>query len=145
MAVVLTSPRQFHQSAVTCCGKITETGAAGLKGVSGKDGILGPVDDVIVISDYNVLSKLYKSKYHVDHKHRMRATLAGEKVDRIVVSTWGHDFLREWTAEDLAQHTIERQRKFDYDFIKLNPRWSQADYHTRNYIRWIRKRLKGQR
>jgi uroporphyrinogen decarboxylase len=54
----------------------------------------------------------------------LRATLAGQPVDRLPVSTWGHDFLREWTAEDLAGHTIERQRKFDYDFVKLNPRWT---------------------
>ena len=60
----------------------------------------------------------------MDHKTRMRATLAGEPVDRVAVSTWGHDFLREWTAEELAAHTIERQRTYDYDFVKINPRWT---------------------
>lgn len=60
----------------------------------------------------------------VNHKERVRAVLSGEQVDRPPVATWGHDFLREWRAEDLAAHTIERQRKYDYDFVKLNPRWT---------------------
>jgi uroporphyrinogen decarboxylase len=60
----------------------------------------------------------------MDHKKRIRATLIGEKTDRMPVSSWGHDFLREWSAEELAQHTVERQRKFDYDLVKLNPRWT---------------------
>jgi uroporphyrinogen decarboxylase len=60
----------------------------------------------------------------MNHKERVRAVLNGETVDRIPVSTWGHDFLREWSAEELAAHTIERQRRFDYDFVKLNPRWT---------------------
>ena len=50
--------------------------------------------------------------------------LSGGVPDRIPVSIWGHDFLREWCAEDLADQTIERQRQYDYDFIKLNPRWT---------------------
>ncbi len=58
------------------------------------------------------------------HKERIRAVLNGEPVDRLPVSTWGHDFLREWSAEELAAHTIERQEKYDYDFVKLNPRWT---------------------
>ncbi len=60
----------------------------------------------------------------MNHKERVRAVLSGERPDRLPVSTWGHDFLREGTAEDLAAQTIERQRKFDYDFVKLNPRWT---------------------
>ena len=58
------------------------------------------------------------------HKERVREVLAGQHPDRLPVSIWGHDFLREWSAEELAAHTIERQRKFDYDFVKLNPRWT---------------------
>ncbi len=60
----------------------------------------------------------------MNHKERMRAVLNGRPVDRLPVSTWGHDFLREWSADELAAHTIERQRKYDYDFVKLNPRWT---------------------
>lgn len=60
----------------------------------------------------------------MNHKERIKVVLAGGRPDRLPVSTWGHDFLREGTAEDLAAQTIERQRKFDYDFVKLNPRWT---------------------
>jgi uroporphyrinogen decarboxylase len=58
----------------------------------------------------------------MNHRERIKAVLGGEQPDRIPVATWGQDFLREWSAEDLAAHTIERHRKYDYDFIKLNPR-----------------------
>ncbi len=57
-------------------------------------------------------------------KDRVRAALAGEPVDRAPVSMWGHDFLREWSAEDLAAATLEQYRSHDWDFIKLNPRWT---------------------
>ena len=60
----------------------------------------------------------------MNHKERVRAVLNGERPDRLPVSTWGHDFLREWSAEELAAHTVERQKKYDYDFVKLNPRWT---------------------
>ena len=60
----------------------------------------------------------------MNHKERVRAVLAGQVPDRLPVSTWGHDFLREWSAQELAAHTIERQRKYNYDFVKLNPRWT---------------------
>ena len=60
----------------------------------------------------------------MNHKARVRAVLNGEAVDRPPVATWGHDFLREWSAEELAAHTIERHKKYDYDLVKLNPRWT---------------------
>lgn len=60
----------------------------------------------------------------INHKQRLRAVLAGQSVDRLPVATWSHDFLREWSAGELAAHTIERQQKYDYDLVKLNPRWT---------------------
>ncbi len=60
----------------------------------------------------------------MSHKERVSAVLHGQPVDRPPVSTWGHDFLREWSAAELAAHTIERQQKYNYDFVKLNPRWT---------------------
>jgi uroporphyrinogen decarboxylase len=57
-------------------------------------------------------------------KQRVRAAIAGEPVDRAPVSMWGHDFLREWSAEDLVAATLEPYRAHDWDFIKLNPRWT---------------------
>lgn len=60
----------------------------------------------------------------MNHKERISAVLAGEVPDRLPVSVWGHDFLKEWSAEDLANQTIEKYRAYDYDFIKINPRWT---------------------
>ncbi|MFQ5380222.1 MAG: uroporphyrinogen decarboxylase family protein [Dehalococcoidia bacterium] len=57
-------------------------------------------------------------------KERVRAALRGDPVDHVPVSLWGHDFLREWSAEDLAAQTLEAYRAHDWDFIKLNPRWT---------------------
>lgn len=53
---------------------------------------------------------------------RVRAALAGEQVDRPPASFWGHDYVREWTSQDLADATLERLRRYDWDFIKVNPR-----------------------
>jgi uroporphyrinogen decarboxylase len=50
------------------------------------------------------------------------AALAGREVDRVPVSFWGHDYVREWSAEGLAGVTLERYRQYDWDFIKVNPR-----------------------
>jgi uroporphyrinogen decarboxylase len=55
-------------------------------------------------------------------RDRIKKVLSGEIPDRIPVSIWGHDFLREWSAEDLAAQTIEKQQQYDYDFVKMNPR-----------------------
>ena len=57
-------------------------------------------------------------------KKRIETVLSGKVPDRIPVSIWGHDFLREWSAKDLADQTVEKQQQFGYDFVKLNPRWT---------------------
>jgi uroporphyrinogen decarboxylase len=55
-------------------------------------------------------------------RERVRAALHGEPVDRVPVSFWGHDFLREWSAEGLAAAMVESVRTYDYDYLKVNPR-----------------------
>ena len=55
-------------------------------------------------------------------KQRVRAAIAGEPVDRAPFSMWGHDFLRESSAEELVEATLELYRAHDWDFIKINPR-----------------------
>lgn len=57
-------------------------------------------------------------------KERLAATIAGERVDRPPVSLWRHNFLREWSAADLADETLTLYDRFDWDLIKLNCRWS---------------------
>ena len=60
-------------------------------------------------------------------RERVMAALRGQDVDRAPVSFWGHDFLREWSAEGLAEAMLESVRTFDYDYLKVNPR---ATYYT---------------
>jgi uroporphyrinogen decarboxylase len=58
---------------------------------------------------------------------RVAAALAGEMVDRPPVSLWMHFPERDQTAEALADVTLEWQREFGFDFIKLMP---PGDYAT---------------
>ena len=55
---------------------------------------------------------------------RVAAALKGGAVDRVPVSAWWHDFPREWTAHGLAEAALEAYRKYDWDFMKVNPRFS---------------------
>lgn len=63
-------------------------------------------------------------------RERVCAALKGEPVDRVPVSAWGHDFRREWSAQGLAEATLEAYRRYDWDFIKLNPR---ATYYAEDW------------
>ena len=58
----------------------------------------------------------------MNHRERVTAALRGQEVDRVPVSFWGHDFVREWSAEGLAAAMLESVRTFDYDYLKVNPR-----------------------
>jgi uroporphyrinogen decarboxylase len=59
-------------------------------------------------------------------RERVRATLKGSKRDRPPVSFWRHFYEREDSATGLAEAMVAFQRKYDWDFIKVNPR---ASYH----------------
>ena len=60
-------------------------------------------------------------------RERVWAALAGQHVDRPPVSFWGHFYHRESSARDLVDATLEFQRAFDWDWVKLNPR---KHYHV---------------
>jgi uroporphyrinogen decarboxylase len=62
------------------------------------------------------------AKAAMTKRERVRATLAGEPVDHVAASLWGHDFLREWMPGQLMEATLEAYLANDWDFIKLNPR-----------------------
>ncbi len=55
---------------------------------------------------------------------RVTAALKGQAVDRAPVSAWWHDYKREWSAAELAEATLEYYRKYGWDYIKVNPRFS---------------------
>ncbi len=55
-------------------------------------------------------------------RERVRAALRGEPVDRVPASFWGHDYVREWSAEGTATAMLGQIERFGWDFLKVNPR-----------------------
>lgn len=66
----------------------------------------------------------------MNKKERVDAALRGESVDRVPVSVWGHDFVREWSAQGLAEAMVENFTRYDWDYLKVNPR---ACYHVEDW------------
>ncbi|WP_102271759.1 uroporphyrinogen decarboxylase family protein [Cytobacillus massiliigabonensis] len=64
---------------------------------------------------------------HWNCKNRFEAILSGEKADRPIVSGWMHFIEREQEAEDFAKATISFTKKYDWDWVKINPR---ATYYS---------------
>src|SRR3989304_5962106 len=60
-------------------------------------------------------------------RERVLAALQGREVERPPFSFWGHDFLREWSAEGLAAAMVESVCAYDYDYLKVNPRAEQLE------------------
>lgn len=78
-------------------------------------------------------------------RERLEATIAGESVDRVAVSLWRHWPVDDQRAEDLARATLDFQRRFDWDFIKVT---SEADYCIADWdaeTRWTGTNLDGAR
>jgi uroporphyrinogen decarboxylase len=66
----------------------------------------------------------------VNKIERVEAALRGDEVDRVPLSFWGHNYLKEWSAEGLAEAMLENYRTYDWDFMKVNPR---ASYHVEDW------------
>jgi uroporphyrinogen decarboxylase len=64
------------------------------------------------------------------HRERLEIILAGEKPDRFAASFWRHFFHMEHHAEGTAEAMLGFQKRFDWDFMKINPR---ADYHVEDW------------
>lgn len=58
------------------------------------------------------------------HRERVNAALRLERPDGIPISFWGHNFARENSAEDLAQETARLALAYDWDFVKVQSRFS---------------------
>jgi uroporphyrinogen decarboxylase len=63
-------------------------------------------------------------------KQRVDATVHNQPVDRPAVSLWRHFYECEDTAEGLAGAMLGWQRKYDWDWMKVNPR---ASYHVEGW------------
>jgi uroporphyrinogen decarboxylase len=66
----------------------------------------------------------------MNKKERVDAALRGDPVDRVPASMWGHDFVREWSVQTLAEALIENFTRYDWDYLKVNPR---ASYHAEGW------------
>ena len=60
----------------------------------------------------------------MNKKERVDAALRGDAVDRVPTSMWGHDFEREWNVQTFTEAMIENFTRYDWDFMKVNPRSS---------------------
>jgi uroporphyrinogen decarboxylase len=61
----------------------------------------------------------------MEGSERVRAALAMEPLDgrdHPPAGWWGHTYAAEWSPASLARVTLERQRRFGWDFVKLQPR-----------------------
>ncbi|HZK72743.1 MAG TPA: uroporphyrinogen decarboxylase family protein [Clostridia bacterium] len=58
----------------------------------------------------------------MDGRKRVEAALAMGVADRPPVGAWGHTYREEWSPADLAAVTVERARRFGWDFVKFQPR-----------------------
>lgn len=65
-----------------------------------------------------------KTSPALSHKERIQNLLAGEPIDRTPISFWRHFYHREHDAASLAEAMLSFQDKFDWDFMKVNPRAS---------------------
>lgn len=63
-------------------------------------------------------------------KERIDRTLNGKEIDRPPVSAWRHFYHRENTKDDLVKSMIEFQKKYNWDFMKIN---SRASYHVEDW------------
>ena len=63
-------------------------------------------------------------------KARVLKLLSGESVDPPAISLWRHFYHREGTAKDPASAMVDWQRKWSWDFVKVNPR---ASYHVEGW------------
>ena len=57
-------------------------------------------------------------------RDRVEAVLKRIQPDRPPAGAWGHTYREEWSAVDLAAVTVERARRFGWDFVKFQPRAS---------------------
>src|SRR5579863_585550 len=66
----------------------------------------------------------------MNKKDRVDAAVRGDTVDRVPASMRGHDFVREWNPHALAESMVENFTRYDWDYMKVNPR---ASYHVEDW------------
>ena len=85
----------------------------------------------------------------MNHRQRLEVCLGGEKVDRVPVALWRHFPIDDQDPYQLARSTIEFQRLYDFDLVKVTPsssfcvrdwgaydEWHGASEGTRDYAKF---------
>jgi uroporphyrinogen decarboxylase len=57
----------------------------------------------------------------MDKRERLQAALQNELPDRVPVALWRHFPVDDQRPEDLAASTLEFQKQYDFDFVKVTP------------------------
>ncbi len=57
----------------------------------------------------------------MDKRERLEKTIAGEPTDRVPVALWRHFPGDDQRAADLARSTVDFQKTYDWDFVKVTP------------------------
>ncbi len=57
----------------------------------------------------------------MDKRERLEKTIAGEPTDRVPVALWRHWPGDDQRAADLARSTVDFQKTYDWDFVKVTP------------------------
>ena len=58
---------------------------------------------------------------NMTHYERLQACLAGEKLDRPPVALWRHFPVDDQAPETLAAATLNYQKTYDFDLVKVTP------------------------
>ena len=86
----------------------------------------------------------------ITHRERLEATLAGEKTDRLPIALWRHFPVDDQSPQDLAAATLNFQRNYDFDLVKVTPssshfckdwgsmdQWEGSSEGTRRYTKTV--------
>ena len=76
----------------------------------------------------------------MNKEERVDGALRGDAVDRVPVRLRGHDFERGCKVQTFAEATVENYTRYDWDFVKVNPR---ASYHVEDW--GVRVRPSGEK
>jgi uroporphyrinogen decarboxylase len=86
----------------------------------------------------------------MNHCERLEACIANEAVDRSAIALWRHFPVDDQSPANLAEATIDFQRAYDFDLVKVTPassfcvkdwgaedQWQGASEGTREYTRRV--------
>ncbi len=59
------------------------------------------------------------------HRERLQATLHGEKTEQLPIALWRHFPVDDQSPQRLAAATLNYQRVYDFDLVKVTPASSQ--------------------